>query len=45
MGGGLEVRLFFFGLFGESGELPVPGLKSAAKLLLLVTAVNTMLKV
>lgn len=37
MGGGLEVRLFFLGLFGESGEPPVPGLKSAAKVLLFVT--------
>lgn len=41
VGGGLEVRLFFLGLFGESGEPPVPGLKSAVKLLLLVTAVST----
>lgn len=38
MGGGLEVRLFFLGLLGESGEPPVPGLKSAVRLLLLVTA-------
>lgn len=37
VGGGLEVRLFFLGLFGESGEPPVPGLKSAAKVLLFVT--------
>lgn len=37
VGGGLEVRLFFLGLFGESGEPPVPGLKSAAKVLLFAT--------
>lgn len=40
VGGGLEVRLFFLGLFGESGEPPVPGLKSAAKVLLFVTPEN-----
>lgn len=40
VGGGLEVRLFFFGLFGESGEPPVPGLKSAAKVLLFAIPEN-----